>query len=261
VYIVAIHYVPGAGEALVDRLAEALGRTVYEARARLSSPEGGPTVVGNFAEIEPAWALAGRLRANEIPPILLMPEEVESDAHRFFVRSFALGENGLTAVSRQGQTAEQAFAKVELILRGVRIRERRQSEEPQFSPVRAAVTAGMVTTKITRKAAVITTEEREDFLHLYADGSPALVFRADALNYQSLGPALHPSAAANFEILVDDLRQSLPRARYDERLMNRQARARVLGPSLTENHLDVAVSLLARVLRRRSPDLAGADRR
>jgi hypothetical protein len=252
VYIVAIHYVPGAGDALVRRLAEALDRTLYEARARLSSPEGGPTVVGNFAEIEPAWALAGRLRANEIPPILLMPEDVESDTHRFFVRSFVLGPNSLTVVSRQGQVAELAYETIELILRGVRIRERterKQNEERKFSPVRAVVTGGMVITKTSRTAEVVTTAEREDFLHLYADGNPAFALRADALNYQSLGPALQPSAMANFETLVDSLRRSLPRARYDERLMNRQGRARVLGPSLTENHLDVAVSLLARVLR------------
>ena len=253
-YIIAIDYGPGAGDALVDRLAEALDRTLYETRARLNSPEGGPAVVGNFAEIEPAWALAGRLRANEIPPILLMPEDVESDAHRFFVRSFALGEAGLTAFSRQSQIAELAFGEVELILRGARIRERtewKHNEERKFSPVRAVVTGGMVITKTTRTAEPVTTAEREDFVHLYAVGSPALVFRADALNYRSLGPALQPSAMANFETLVDSLRRSLPRARYDERLMNRQARARALGPSLTENHLDVAVSLLARVLRRR----------
>ena len=60
------------------------------------------------------------------------------------------------------------------------------------------------------------------------------------------------SPAATFAYLVSELRVPLAPARWDERLTNRQARARVLGPSLNEN-LDVAVTLLARVLRSGRP--------
>jgi len=252
-HVVAIHYAPGAGEKMVGGLAEALGKTLYEARARLSDPEGGPAVVGTFAEIEPAWAFAGRLRANGIAPILLAPEDIEKEAQRFLVRSFHLGERGITVVSRRGETAELAYPEIQLVLRGVRIDERteiKRTKERKFSPSRFLLTGGMILTKTTHKAEPVTVEEREDFLHLYAEGAPPLVFRAGALKYQSLGPALRPSMAANFAYLVDFFRQTLPNARYDERLANRQGRARVLGPSLGEN-LDVAVTLLARVLRRR----------
>jgi len=251
VNVVAIHYAPGAGEALAPALAEALDKSLYEARARLSSPEGGPAVVANFAEIERAWAFTGRLRANGIPSILLTPEDVESDAKRFLVRTFELGERGVTAVSRQGQTAELSYREIDLILRGVRIDERtalKTTEERKFSPGRALLTGGLMLTKTNRKLEQVTSEERDDFLHLYSAGKPPLVFRASAVNYQSLGPALQPSIAANFAYLVETLRNTSPQAVYDERLANRQARARVLGPSLTEK-LDVAVSLLARVLR------------
>ena len=251
--VIAIHYAPGQGEALVPALAEATDKTLYEVRARLSSPEGGPAVVANFGEIEPAWAFAGRLRANGVTPILLTPEDVESDAQRFLVRTFHLGEHGVTATSRRGETAEIPFREINLILKGVRIEERLErqtTESRKFSPGRALMTGGLVASKTTRKVQQVKTEERDDFLHLYSDGRPPLVFRASAVNYQSLGPALHPSVAANFSIVVEELRRSTPHAIYDERLANRQARARVLGPSLTENHLDIAVSLLARVLRR-----------
>lgn len=253
-HIVAIHYAPGAGEALAGPLAEAQGKTLYEARARLSDPEGGPAVAGTFGEIEAAWAFAGRLRANGIDPILLNPEEVDSDADRLLVRSFELDERGITVASRRGQTAELEYGAIDFFLRGVRIDQRtkiQRTEHKKLSPVRAVVTGGMVVTKTTSTAEQVMTEEREDFLHLYTDGCPPLAFHAAALNYQSLGPALRHSTAANFAYLVDALRRALPHARYDERLTSRQGRARVLGPSLTENHLDIAVSLLARVLRRR----------
>ena len=251
VHVVAIHYAPGAGEAMAGGLAEALGSTLYEARARMSDPEGGPAVVGNFAEIEPAWAFAGRLRANGIQPILLSPADIESDARRFLVRSFHLGDRGISAESRRGETAELAYREIQVVLRGVRIEERteiKHTEQRKFSATRALATGGLVLTKTTRTSTPVTTEEREEFLHVYAGGGSVLVFRSGALNYRSLGPALRPSTAANFAYLVETLRGALPQARYDERLANRQGRARILGPSLTEN-LDVAVTLLARVLR------------
>jgi hypothetical protein len=254
VYIVALHYAPDKGDVMAGPLADASGKTLYEARARLSDPEGGPAVVGNFAEIEPAYAFAGRLRANGLIPILLTPEEVESDARRFLVRSFQLGEHAITAVSRQGQTIERSYREIDLVLRGVRIEERteiKRSEQRKFSPSRALLTGGLVLTKTTRKAEPVTTEEREDFLHLYAGGEPPLVFRSGALNFRSLGAELRPSTAANYAYLVDTLRRALPHARYDERLASRQGRARLLGPSLSEN-LDVATTLLARTLRQRS---------
>jgi hypothetical protein len=253
VNVVAIHYAPGQGEALVPALAEAMDKSLYEVRARVSSPEGGPAVVGNFGEIEPAWAFAGRLRVNGIQPILLTPEDVESDARRFLVRTFQLGGHGVTAVSRQGQTVELPYREVDLVLRGVRVDERvelKTTEERKFSATRALVTQGLITRKTIRKLQQVTTEERDDFLHLYSDSRPPLVFRASAITYQSLGPALQPSIAANFAYLVETLRQAASHAVYDDRLTNRQARARVLGPSLSEN-VDVAVSLLARVLRAR----------
>ena len=125
------------------------------------------------------------------------------------------------------------------------------TENRKFSAGRALMTGGLVASKTTRKLEKVTTEQRDDFLHLYGDGRPPLVFRASAVTYQSLGPALQPSISANFNYLVETLRRACVHAPYDERLTNRQARARVLGPSLTENHLDIAISLLARVLRRR----------
>ncbi|HEY4563498.1 MAG TPA: hypothetical protein VIJ36_10990, partial [Thermoanaerobaculia bacterium] len=60
-----------------------------------------------------------------------------------------------------------------------------------------------------------------------------------------------PSVQANFTHLVEQMRQAFPEVPYNERLANRQSRARILGPGLTDNHLDVAISLLARVLRNR----------
>lgn len=254
-YVVAIHYAPGAGEALTGALAEALDKTVYETRARLSDPEGGPAVVANYGEIEQAWACAGRLRANEIKPILLTPEDVATDAQRFVARTFELGPRSLTATSRRGETVELAYSQVDLLLHAVRIDEQTElktTERTKFSPGRALLSGGLMLSKTTRKLEKVTTEDRDEFLHLYSEGQLPLVFHASDLNYQSLGPDLQPSTAANFAWLAQRLREVTPRARHDGRLTSRAGRARILGPSLKDRHLDIAISLLARVLRVKS---------
>ena len=253
--VIAIHYAPGGGEALAAPLAEALDKTGYEVRARLSDPEGGPAVVARYGEIEPAWACAGRLRANGISPILLTEEDLETDARRFLVRGFELGGQGIKATSRRGDTSEVAYRDLDLFLRGVRIDERTElktTEQRKFSLSRALVTQGLMMSKTVRKTDKVTSVEREEFFHLYAAGRPPLVFRSGALDYRSFGETLQPSVQANFTQLVERMRQAFPQVPYNERLANRQARARILGPGLTDNHIDVAISLLARVLRVRS---------
>jgi hypothetical protein len=255
VNVIAVHYTPGGGEALAGALAEALDKTAYEVRARLSDPEGGPAVVARYGEIEPAWACTGRLRANGISPILLTAEDLETDAQRFLVRSFELGSQGITATSRRGDTIQIAYRDLDLFLRGVRVDERTElktTEQRKFSMGRALLTQGLMMTKTVRKTDKVTSVEREEFFHLYTDGRPPLVFRSGALDYRSFGPALQPSVQANFTHLVEQMRQAFPEVPYNERLANRQSRARILGPGLTDNHLDVAISLLARVLRKKA---------
>jgi hypothetical protein len=251
VHVIAIHYAPGGGEALAGPLAEALDLTMYEARARTSDPEGGPAVVARYGEIEPAWACTGRLRANGISPILLTPEDVETDARRFLVRGFELGERGLTATSRRGESTEIAYRDLRLFLRGVRTGEKtdlKTTEQRKFSMGRALLTQGLMMTKTVRKTEKVTTTDREEFFHLYAEGRPPLVFRSGALDYRSFGAALQPSVQANFTHLIGRMRQILPEVRFSERLANSPSRTRILGPGLKDEHLDVAISLLARVL-------------
>ena len=59
----------------------------------------------------------------------------------------------------------------------------------------------------------------------------------------------YDSVQANFTQLVERMRQAFPGVRYSERLLSTQSRSRILGPGLNDNHLDIAISLLARQLR------------
>jgi hypothetical protein len=255
VYAVAIDYDPRDAERFTEPLAYALDRSLIEARNRLSDPNGGPTVVGNFAEEAGAGICVRKLREAGIACTVLAPEEIETDPDRFAVRSFRLGDEALHAASRYGKEIDVPYGEIELLVRGTLFIPRPELgtvEERRFSPTRTLLTGGFITSKRKLRRRAIPMEEREGFLHLYAGDRPALVFREASLHYQALGPALKPSANANFQILVELLRERAPGARYDERLSDKPGRARVLGPTLSpDRHLDVALTLLAKVLRSR----------
>ena len=105
-------------------------------------------------------------------------------------------------------------------------------------------------TKTTKNVREVTTEARQAFVTIYARDSSTFVFRENSLVYDSLGPAVQLTRAANFIYLVAELRRRCPDALYDERLLSRTGQATLLGPSLNpEENLIVATALLSKVLR------------
>jgi hypothetical protein len=259
-HVVALQFDKDAGDALAVRLAAVLGRTLLEARGRVSEPEGGPAVLATFGKAGPAAEYAEELRSRGFEVLVLPPEEVETDERRLVVRSFELGPGSLTVQSRQGKTVAVPWPEVRLLLRGiVRMQHKRtvMLQQRELSLGRAILTHGLVVTKVKKSPRTeVVPGENEGFLHLYAPSAPPLVLPQNDLDYSGLGPGLERSAAANFARLTAALRAACPEARYDERLATPQGQARLLGPSLPpERHLDVAITLLARAL------CAGAGRR
>jgi len=250
-HIVALQFDKDAGDALAVRLAAVLGRTLLEARGRVSEPEGGPSVLATFAESGPAEELAEELRSRGFDALVLPSAAVETEEQRLVVRSFELGPGSLTALPRRGGAVEVPWRDVRLLLRGVvRVQHKRTQmvEQRKLSLGRAVITGGLMVTKTVKSTKHEIRTENEGFLQLYPASGPPLAFRQTALNFAGLG-RLEPSVAANFARLVAVLRQGSPQAVYDERLATLPGQARLLGPSLPpERHLDLAVTLLARTL-------------
>jgi hypothetical protein len=250
-YAVALEFDKNAGDALAVRLAAVLGKTLLEARGRLSEPEGGPSVLATFGEAAAAEAYAEELRSRGFAVLVLPSAEVEKEKDRFVVKCFEIGPDGLRAQARQGER-EVAWSDVRLLLRGiVRVRSERTkvTEQRKLSLGRAVLTGGLMVTKTVKSSKHEVVTENAGFLHLYPAAGPPLAFRQGEINYAGLGPRLHPSVAANFAALVDALRRASPRALYDERLATPPGQARLLGPSLPpESYLDLAVTLLSRSL-------------
>ena len=251
--VIAIHSLKNDKESLSSALAAVLGLTNYSALSRLRAPGHGPLIVAVFADKERAVQLVERLQAAGFKASALTEGEIEIEDHECIVRRFSLGERELGIVTEKGESLGILFQNIDLILRGTAIDSNVTTETTKnrsVSPGRAVLSGGMMLTKTTRSVREVITEERQGFVNLYAGDSSPLVFRENRLVYDSLGPALRPSRAANFSYLVAELRRRCHAALYDERLLSRAGQAALLGPSLNpEEHIVVATALLAKVLR------------
>jgi NACalpha-BTF3-like transcription factor len=252
-HVVAIHSINKDKETLAGALAMVLKVTIYEALTRLRAPGNGPLIVAVLAEKERAEQLVQKLHSAGFKAVGLTAGEIDTAACAWIVRRFSLGERELHVETEKGDNLDISFQDINLVLRGIRISRSTTTKTVKERSVdlgRAVLSGGMMITKTTKTTQDVTTEARERFVDLYAGDAPAIVFREDALDYNSLGSARKPSRSENFTYLVAELRRCCPGVQYDERLMNRAAQASLLGPFLNpEEHLVVATALLAKVLR------------
>lgn len=251
-HVVAIHSLGQDRETHASALALALDKTMYEVLSRLRSPGNGPFTVGVFADQERAMQMEAKLRSAGFSAVLLTEREIAAELSPLIVRKFVLSENDLAVATETGQSLSIPFRNVRLILRGtgtVRGTTTETVKSRSVSLGRAVMSGGLMLTKTTKTVQEVAVEERTAFFNLYAGDNPVLVFRENALVYDSLGPKLQPSRALNFTCLIAELRRRCPEAQYDERLLTRPAQIALLGPTLNpEEHLSVATALLAKTL-------------
>jgi hypothetical protein len=251
-YIVAIDNLGEDREGIARALSGALGTTVYDALVRVRVPGKGPLVVAAYGEKNTASERAEKLAACGFRTIVLGQDEIETDETRTIVRKFLFDNSELEIEARTGDSVRIEYSRIDIIIRGTRIAKHMETEtvkSRKFDAGRAILSSGLITTKSVKVTQQNTTELREGFIHLYPGNRHPLVFIESALLYDSLGPALQPTRAANFAFVLAELRRRCTGAIYDDRLVNKAGQSRLLGPKFDpERHLDIAVSLLFRSL-------------
>lgn len=251
-HIVAIHGLGEDRETKAAALASALGMTMYEALSRLRSPGNGPFTIGVFADRERGLQIEEKLRSAGFRAVVLTEQEIVAERSPLVARKFVLGEIELAMITETGQSLSISFQDVRLIMRGIGIVRGTTTENVKnrsLSLGRAVMSSGLMITKTAKTVQEVATEERTAFFNIYTGDSHAIVFRENALVYDSLGPALQPSRALNFAYLLAELRRRCTNAQYDERLLTRPAQVALLGPTLNpEEHLSAATALLAKTL-------------
>lgn len=233
-------------------LAASVGTVPVELAARLKAAGPGPVVLATAASHDGTRALSAAAEAAGLHPLVLAPEEFETDAERFLVRIPELEAAALRVVSRQGRALSLEFPALRLILRGTMVEsapESKTTHERRFSLGKAILTQGLLVTKTVEKTTRSEGQTREGFAHLYAPGYPPVVLRESELTWEHAELPRQPSRSANFTAFLAEVRRRAPGAVYDDRLLTRAGQVRILGPALPpEEYLDVAVTLLAKAL-------------
>lgn len=213
--IVAIAGASGDPDERAAALATATGMPVYQARRHVAG--GGPRVVATYGVRQAALDAADALRRAGFETVVIGAAALAR--MRLDVRAFEFEEQAILASDREGARLRVPYADVAVLVRGVRA-----GDGP---------------------------DEREPFVAVHGGSGALLVFREAHLQYDGLHLERQPTAAANFVRLASRLRGRAIHAAYDERLNTRAGQLAVLGDVLTpEAHLDVAIELVARTLRR-----------
>ncbi len=250
-HVVVIHGWKEGTADMVQILAQLLRVTPFEAGQRLIG--GGPAIVAGFAESGPARSLAVALQEKGIPAFVMDAESVRSAASRLVVRRFELCERVLILDGVNGKRAEIPYAEIDVLLPAVGITtssETRTLVERKFSLGQTIISGGIPMSKKVERKEEVKTEERRKLLYLYAGNRPPALLSQDGMSYEGFGAAMRHSRELNFNYLTSELRRLAVGAVYDERLLNRVAQVRLLGPGRDpETHLDLAAEILARTLR------------
>jgi len=244
---------------LVQAISRALGITVFEARQRVIG--NGPAVVAIFADPLQALALVKTLNQNGIETLVVDATEVRSSDGRFIVRRFELDESSMRIETGDGQRAAIPYGEIDLLLPGTNIigySEKKTVTERKLSVGKTILAGGIPLSKKVKHEEEVTTEERSKVLYLYAGNWLPIVFSQNGMIYDGLGAAMKLSRELNFTYVINELRRRSPGAVYDDRLLRRAGLVRLLGPALDpETNLDLAIEILARILRHGRPAQRG----
>ncbi len=250
-HVVVIHDWNRGTAEMVQILTQLLGVTPFEASQRLMG--GGPAVMAGFAESGSARSLAIALQEKGIPTFVIDAESVRGATGHLVVRRFELCERFLLLDSVNGKRAEIPYGEIEVLLPALGITtssETRTLVERKLSIGKTILSGGIPISKKVERKEEVKTEERRRLLYLYTGNRLPALFSQDGMSYEGLGVAMKHSRELNFTYLTNEMRRLAAGAAYDERLLNRVAQFRLLGPGLApETHLDLAAEILARTLR------------
>ncbi len=223
VQLVAIASLATSIDAEATALAPDLGLTAYETRLLLLS--GTPTIVRRTAEGREAIDLAAKLRSRGHGVVVCDESDVVPSSAMIGMRRPQIGS---TAVSLDDRA--ESGLPFEDVLAFIAARHRHRTEtstttsERKFSPSRALISGGLVTTATVKCEAETATEVRQHLLSIFRrSGTTPWILRDTGSDWSGLGRPLAPTSIENFKLAVTILRERAPGAVYDDRLLLRKA--------------------------------------
>ncbi len=249
-FVVAIYGWREETPEMAQSLAGALGIMVFEARQRLIG--GGPSVVASFADQQQARGLAEKVSRGGVKALIVDATAVRSQKGYFIVQRFKFEDRVLKIEDHDGQQETFPYADMELFITGISVvgfSETKTVVDKHFSMGKTLLAGGIPMTKKVERREEVSGEESEQIIYLYAHGRPTAVFRLNGMNYDGFGAEMKLSRNLNFSHLISQLRLHAPGAAFDDRLLTRSNRVRLLGPAQGLGaSLDLAAEILSQCL-------------
>jgi hypothetical protein len=219
-FLVAIAELRGSLDDAVCPLAADLNTTPYELRLLLNA--GFPAVVLSTVDAALARSAVKAIEARGHLALSCDRRSLTMSRGMTAPSSFTFTATALT--SDESRSEELPFDDLGAILRATQretTETKEEIKERKLRPVMAVATGGLVMSKNTTREVVKRAETREQVLYLFRrSGAPPWLLRERGTRYGGLGKDLGPTSFANFQTTIRKLRERVPGAAYDERLMN-----------------------------------------
>jgi hypothetical protein len=250
-YAVGIISLATPAEVEAAALASEIGLTLYEARLELAA--GTPAIVLLTPDRARAARQVESIRARGHAAVAFDTTAVIGSDRMIAMRRFRLDASAVTA---EDGAAELPYDDVFVLVHAQHRRETERREEIKtraLSGTRAILTGGVLLTKKVTEQVRSTVEEREQVLYLYRrSGGVPWILRERNTSYAGLGSAALPTQLENFKRTVTELRERMPSAKYDDRLLSmrkvRSAISSSLGRGIVESSSAGWMDLLAHVV-------------
>ena len=249
-FVVALAELGGPAEAEVPVLAADLGCTAYDARLMLAG--GLPAVVKTTADKAQALELLAKLRGRGHGAVACDASAVVASASMKTMKYFRLGPDAI----EEGEE-RLAYDDVLALVAAVH-RSRTDSEtvtrEKKFSMSRALMTSGLSMSKTVTKETRAATEDRESVLYVFRkSGAAPWLLREHGTIWTGHGRPLEATEAGNFKATLAALREKIPGATYDDRLVSRKVGERAAlhggaGTTTVKTSSEATIDLLAHLL-------------
>lgn len=232
---------------VVEIVAKSMKVLAFEARQKIAG--GGPIVLANYSEKQPAKELSTQLSAAGIPSFTIDTSRLQEEQSIYQADRFELREHTLLVETAGNKPLEIDFQNIEFFILSTCRTDQLQTSETttkrKFSMGKTLLAGGIPMTKKVKKTTVSTAENHYKTLCLYSDNSDVVSFSCNTLDYSGLESARQLTRELNFKSLHKELLRLAPHVDCDERLLNRASQVKILGPSLNpDQHLQLAFEVL-----------------
>ena len=222
-HVVAIAQLGTSIEAEADALAASLGTLAYEEKLKLRA--GAPAIVLSTPDAGRAATLADEIRGRGHDVLVCDTTDVVASSAMTSLRVFRFDPEALVAAV--------ALAELELLWNDIAAlvlaTHRTHTEtvetvqKKQFSLSRAIATGGLLHSKKVKSEAVSRSDDSEPVLYLFPrSGQPPWLLTQHRADFGALGDRIAATAAPNFRLTVELLRERARFAAFDDRLVKRK---------------------------------------